>query len=591
MKRSNRTRPRRVFRRKRSRILPVVLGALVLGGAATGGYLFFGGKTDEELRHEELVEILPKCEVPREILQTVRNGYYPGRSGDVLAVEELPNQFGTRHSSPHDYTQEVPIILYGPGFINARAEVDRPVTVADLASTYAELLNFDAFPTAEREGKPLTEALLPEAERNGVPKLIFTLVWDGGGDNVLERWPDAWPNLQGLIDNGTHFSNATVGSSPSITPSIHANIGTGAFPQTHGIPDTRIRVKGKMVDAWEQTSPQYLEVDTIGDMYDVAMGNEPLVGMMARDAWHLGMIGHGAYSPGADNDIAVMDELGGIEFRTNPLYYSMPDYMLGLDGLEQAVNEVDTRDGQKDGRWLGNPILSYDANVRFTPAWSLYQTRRMIQLLENEGFGTDDVPDLFYVNYKAIDLAGHFWNMIEPEVRDNVIGSDAEIPKIIDWLDSTVGADSYVLAYTADHGMTPFPTETKGWSIEIRDMSEDIEGEFDTKTPNKPVILSNRGYQLMLDRKEMVANGATAEEVAEFVRNYRIRDNITPTNQVLPRFEGRTDERLYLTALTNEELDEAIECSEDPESQAALPRRSRHASLATRQRKTGFPTT
>lgn len=558
---------KRVFRRKRRPVLPLLLTVLLVGGLATGGwYLFIRDENAAPEANEELVAPQPACEIPVDILEKVANGYTPGRSGDVLAIEQPPNQFGTRHSSPHPYTQDVPISLYGPGFIKAGAEIDRPVTVADLAPTYAELLGFDDFPTEAREGKVLEEALLPEEQRNGTPKLIFTLVWDGGGDNVLEEWPDAWPNLKQLFADGTLYTDGTVGSSPSITPAIHANIGTGAFPKTHGLPDTRIRVRGEMLDAWEMSSPQFMRAKTLGDLYDAAMGNTPLVGMMARDAWHLGMIGHGAYLPEGDSDIAVMDQLGGIQFRTNPKYYSMPAYLLNLEGLEEAVNEVDARDGEQDGRWLGNPILPYDANVRFTPAWSIYQTQRMIQLLDNEGFGTDDVPDLFYVNYKPIDLAGHFWNMVEPEVRDNVIESDAQIPVIIEWLNRTVGKNNYVLAYTADHGMTPYPQETGGWSIEIRDLSNDIEKRFDKVTPNVPLILSNRGYQFMLNQNELKRNGITAEDVAAFIRDYRIEDNVTPTNKVLPRFQNKVKERLYMAAMTPEELDEALTCARKQQS-------------------------
>ena len=65
-------------------------------------------------------------------------------------------------------------------------EVDRPVTVAGIAPTAAELLKFDGFRAPD--GQPMTEALLPEAERD-VPKLLVTMVWDAGGINVLEEHP------------------------------------------------------------------------------------------------------------------------------------------------------------------------------------------------------------------------------------------------------------------------------------------------------------------------------------------------------------------------------------------------------------------
>ena len=137
--------------------------------------------------------------------------------------------------------------------------------------------------------------------------------------------------------------------------------------------------------------------------------------------------------------------------------------------------------------------------------------------------------------------------MVEPEEGDILREQDVQLARLIEGLDDL--ADNYVLALTADHGMTPYPMVTGGWAIETPDMSKDIEKRFDKTTQNKPLILSNRGYQLMLDPRELRRNDLDPAEVAEFVRNYKIGDNVTPSNQILRRFEDRTDERLFLTAL------------------------------------------
>jgi hypothetical protein len=263
--------------------------------------------------------------------------------------------------------------------------------------------------------------------------------------------------------------------------------------------------------------------------------------------------------------------------------------MEGTPGLQEAVNEVDQRDGQLDQRWLGNPILPIDGRVRYTPAWSIYQTRRLTQMLKLEGFGTDAMPDLFFTNYKTVDLASHTWFSNEPETRDDLAEQDAQIPLLVHALDQLVGRRSnYVLALTADHGVQPPPIVTKGWSIEIRDMTKDILKRFDHTTPDIPLILSNRGYSISLNQNELQRNHVTAEDIAGFVRNYRIQDNLTPTNTVLPRFEGRTDERLYLTALTPTELSDALACAQDKQAALHLDEK---VFFAARIRKSGLPST
>lgn len=531
----------------------LVAAALAAGGGTFALYRTRGN--DDPAR----VRPVAACDVSVEILERVWRGYVAGRSGDVLAVEAAPNQFGTRHSSPFPLHQDVPLVLFGPAFVKQGYVSDEPVTVADLAPTYAELFEYGGL--GKVDGQPLSAALVGGAGRR-VPRLVVTLVWDGGGDNVLERWPDDWPNLRDLIERGASFSRATVGSSPSITPSIHATIGTGFFPKNHGISDTKIRIRGgKIVDSWQGKSPRFLRAPTLADLWDADNGNVPLVAMMARDAWHLGMIGHGAAHPGGDEDIAVLDRLGAMEFTTNDRLYAMPAYFTTLDGLEEALAEVDLRDGETDNKWLGNLVLPYDGKARYTPGWSIYQTRKLIELIEKEGFGDDDVADLLYVNYKSTDLAGHAWNMVEPEVREVLAEQDRQLPVLIDALDRLVGRRNYVIALTADHGMTPYPHVTKGWSIETQDLTKDIERRFDQVTPNKPLVLSNRGYQIMLDDRELRRNGVTADDIAAFVRDYRIADNVTPTNKVLPRFEGRTDDHLFLAAMTPEDWRRALDCA------------------------------
>lgn len=544
-----------LFRRKKRRpVLALFLVLVVLLGA--GGYYLYGRDAAE--KNLDRVKLVKACDVPVELLEKVWRGYVPGRSGDVLTIEQLPNQYSTRHSTPFPYTQDVPLVLYGPGYIREGVTSDRVTTVADLAPTFAELMDFEPPPKAV--GKSLREALLPKAKRNGLPKLIMTVVWDGGGDNVLEYWPESWPELKALMADGANYTQATVGSSPSITPSIHATMGTGAFPNRHGLSDTKMRVKGKIVDAYEGSSPRYLELDTLGDIWDLANDNLPLVGMMARDNWHLGMIGHGAYNEGGDHDIAVMDDLGDVEFRTNEDFYSMPDYVLGNEGLQEAIDEVDRRDGEADQRWLGNPLLPIDGKIRYTPAWSIYQTQVLKEILTNEGFGADDLTDLFYVNYKSTDLVGHEWNMVEPEEKETLEEQDRQLAEIVRFLDEEIGRRNYVLAMTADHGQTPYPSVTGGWNIIMSETAKDIEEEFDKASPHKPLILANRGYQIMFDKKELARNDVEPADISAFLRTYTIGDN-APSKADLGDFEDRADERVFLTALTPDELKSALDCA------------------------------
>ena len=500
------------------------------------------------------------CDVPLDLLERVANGYYPGRSGDILLIEQPKVQpQGTRHSTPYPSTQDVPLVLYGPGFIRSGAAPDREATVADLAPTFAELLRFEGFP--QRDGRVLSEALLPRTKRNGVPRLLMTIMWDGGGDNVLEKWSDQWPHLRRMMDEGANYPNATVGSAPSITPAVHATIGTGAFPSSHGLPDNFMRVGGRIIDPYEGHTPRYLKEQTLGDLWDVANGNEPLLGMLARDAWHLGMLGHGTNSPGGDADIAVLDILGGTEFHTFEEFYELPEYVKGKEGLQEFADVVDARDGDTDGKWLGNVISANDQHVRYTPAWSMFQTAVMLRILAEEGFGDDQMPDLFYTNYKSTDLAGHEWNMVEPEVRDDLEEQDRQLRVVRDALDRTIGPRNYVLAVTADHGMMPPAATQHNYEIDEHAIKRHIHEEFDLENPDVDLVDANRGYQLFLDPDELIANDVTIEDVVEFLRDYTIEDNATVPDAISAEIEPHADEPMFYAVLTPKELREAVACA------------------------------
>lgn len=370
----------------------------------------------------------------------------------------------------------MPLIFYGPGFIKPQGDIslDRQATSADLVATLAELV--DSSLPEGRPGTVIEEALVPEEQRPGTPNLILTVVWDGAGWNVLNRWPDAWPHLRGGL-GGTSVRDAIVGSSPSTTPAIHATIGAGAFPNQHGIVDIPLRIGSRMVGSWPNETPKYLEIPTFADLYDQQTGNQSKVGMVGARSWHLGMMGQGAYLDGGDKDYGVMFRGHGL--FTNPQWYELPAYLEDLPDITADARQVDLDDGQLDSAWmghevLGNPVDAWDKS----PAGNLYTTRLIKALVSREQLGEDEVTDLLFVNYKQIDYVGHVYNMLQPEMREMVGYSDRELAKLFAYLDDEVGKGQWVMAMTADHGSTPDALATGAWPISMRALESSIAEHF-----------------------------------------------------------------------------------------------------------------
>jgi hypothetical protein len=136
------------------------------------------------------------CAVPDLFLQRTWRGDRRDRSGDIQLLPQEPNfvgHGGLPHSGPWDYISDVPLLWYGPGHIRAAGEIDRRVTLADMAPTTGELIDF---PFDAPDGHVLHDA------RAGCrsAKLVVTVVWDGAGRDVLGAWPDDWPYLRSLIN-------------------------------------------------------------------------------------------------------------------------------------------------------------------------------------------------------------------------------------------------------------------------------------------------------------------------------------------------------------------------------------------------------
>jgi hypothetical protein len=287
-----------------------------------------------------------------------------------------------------------------------------------------------------------------------------------------------------------------------------------------------MRIGEELTTPWH-SGPAYLVDPTLADLYDAAMDNEPVVGELGTVSIHLGMLGHGSMWGGGDQDIAAIrekvgaDTLGaeGFEWNLTPVlqpYYRFPDYLNDVPGFEEDVQAVDAADGQVDGRWRANeiePLLSgFD-----TPARIPYQTRVLMEMIEREGFGADDIPDLLFVNFKMIDYISHVWTVNSPEMQDAVRAQDEQLEVLVDFLNETVGEDEWVFVLTADHGSIPDPDVTGAFQISATPIVSGIQEAFDTDGDDTRIVQLVQPTQIFVDERELRQNGHTLEEVSDWV--------------------------------------------------------------------------
>ncbi|MGI8407499.1 MAG: alkaline phosphatase family protein [Actinomycetota bacterium] len=552
-----------MFRYLRSKQhLLVFVGAFLLVGAPLGYFL-----STLFTKEPPLPSFTQQaCSLPEAWLERTKRGYLEGRAGEISILPRQPAYFssgagGWTHSGPWPYLQRVPLVFYGPGIIPKTGQVETPATLADIAPTIATMLRGSV---ATEDGRSLDEVIELDAKllNKPSPKLILTIVWDGGGWNVLEQWPGDWDNLLSMMEGGVSFLNATVGSSPSVTPSVHTTLGTGVFPATHGITDIPVRDPdtGDLVDSFRGgRSSAFIKTPTIAERWDEQTGNRAKVGMIGYEPWHLGMIGQGAERPGGDKDDAVWLDTETNEWKSNPASYTLPVAVAETSGLDEDLARLDAADGKVDQAWGDEAILDQQDRWEETPAFIEFHTRAMKDLIREEGYGKDEVTDLLFTNYKQIDRVGHYFNMASPEVNQSLLVTDEVLGETLEFLDEEVGRGKYVVVLTADHGQQPNAPDIDGYGVDPGELKRDIESAFGR------VVDQVRPTEIFLDVAALEATGKTVEDVARFVGDYRLTENNTDGED--PGMFGPSS-RVIELAIPSKML-ESLDCSKSPGSPAA----------------------
>src|SRR5260370_34212602 len=91
----------------------------------------------------------------------------------------------------------------------------------------------------------MTEAIIPPSKK---PRVILTVVMDGGGRSLYDAWPDAWPVIKSLAARGVEYTDAKVTQLETATPVSHIAIGTGGYPITPRILGTEMYAPAKTRD-------------------------------------------------------------------------------------------------------------------------------------------------------------------------------------------------------------------------------------------------------------------------------------------------------------------------------------------------------
>jgi arylsulfatase A-like enzyme len=105
------------------------------------------------------------------------------------------------------------------------------------------------------------------------------------------------------------------------------------------------------------------------------------------------------------------------------------------------------------------PDATFRAQWDVSPFADAYLGNMAASLVDQLGLGKHDGTDVLGVSFTGTDRVGHRFGPRSQEIQDHLAWLDRTIGQLLDHLDAAVGRGRYVVALSADHGVTPIPEQ------------------------------------------------------------------------------------------------------------------------------------
>jgi predicted AlkP superfamily pyrophosphatase or phosphodiesterase len=353
-----------------------------------------------------------------------------------------------------------------------------------------------------------------ESNAGDKPKLIVVLSYDQLRGDRIARFKDELSDRGFLraINEGLYFSKCTFNHANTMTGPGHAVLMTGTNPAKHGIVSNEFieRYSNTLVkcvdDSATGKSPRRMKVPTLGDLLIMANPRSKVFGISIKDRASIMMTGQKANCA-----LWLEKKAGGL---ATSRYYKTPFWLEEFnrknpvskyertewnalkplpvipkpnelrEQIEKAAKEgkqpplpprptelqmISMRDNAMwegdfpgGGKAFPHKIPDYasddfwEAFVK-TPQSIEYLFTAAKTCMEKERLGDDASTDILCVGISTTDEVGHLFGSDSREMKEIVISADLILGQFIDYLDSKIGREDYVLVLTADHGVAEIP--------------------------------------------------------------------------------------------------------------------------------------
>jgi len=334
----------------------------------------------------------------------------------------------------------------------------------------------------------------PSAQVPAAPKLIVVFVVDQMRADYIDQYGHQWTSgLKRLVDEGAWFRQAAYPYVDTLTCPGHATIATGSFPARHGMIENTWwdRQQGALVNcADDSATPSVGYTAPVANGYSIHRLLRPtlsdelrrqapvpprIVSLSLKPRSAIMMAGRradlvlwfenrGTWASSAaygEKPIAFVHDF----VTRNPVDRELTDVWTRMLPAE-AYLYADAGSGEapyqpRSARFPhtlqgATPQRSYELWTE-SPLADAYLGRLASVAVRSLQLGQGARTDYLHVGFSSLDLVGHDFGPWSHEVQDVLVRLDRTIGALVDELDRLVGRDAYVVALTADHGVSPTP--------------------------------------------------------------------------------------------------------------------------------------
>lgn len=342
----------------------------------------------------------------------------------------------------------------------------------------------------------------PSAQKR--PRLVLLIVVDQFRYDYLERFGDLFgPNgFRRLMRDGASWTQSNYDHMPTYTAPGHGTMMTGAYPAESGIIGNEWldRATGKRITSVSDesvkllggtstetaSSPSRLMASTVGDELRLATNDRAkVIGISVKDRSAILPAGRHA------NAAYWFSTWSGTMVSSTYYFNQLPAWVTKFNATKPAdkyfgakwervlpEDEYLKRVGPDDPKWEDvsnawtpdtntfphtvtggetSPKGKFYNALDYTPFTNELLVSFAEEAIVNEQLGQDDDTDVLTVSFSANDYVGHRFGPYSQEVMDVTVRTDRNIATLLDFIDARVGLSNTLVAFTADHGVSPIP--------------------------------------------------------------------------------------------------------------------------------------